>query len=43
MSDKRAAFRLILIGAGPRVAVGLLIIGLLWLGFFWATANPGPL
>ncbi|MEL6335383.1 MAG: hypothetical protein AAFQ88_01930 [Pseudomonadota bacterium] len=36
-------FGLLLLGAGPRLAVALLILGLLWAGFFWATTSPGAL
>lgn len=35
--------RLLLVGAGPRLAVAVLIVLLLWAGFFWATATPGGL
>ncbi len=43
MSDPKMALRLILTGAGPRLAIGAVIVALLWLGFFWATATPGAL
>ncbi len=33
--------RLLLVGAGPRLAIAIAIIVVLWLGFFWATGNPG--
>lgn len=33
--------RLLLIGAGPRLAAALLVVALLWLGFLWATTTPG--
>lgn len=36
-----AAMRLLLVGAGPRLAVACLIVAGLWLGFFWATTVPG--
>ncbi len=42
MSD-RFGLRLLLVGAAPRVGIALLVVGLLWAGFFWATATPGAL
>ncbi len=33
--------RLLMMGAAPRLAISLLIIALLWAGFFWATAPAG--
>lgn len=35
--------RLLLVGAGPRLAVAAVIVATLWLGFLWATTNPGAL
>lgn len=35
--------RLLLLGAGPRLAVAALVVVLLWAGFFWATSTPGAL
>ncbi len=35
--------RLLLLGSGPRLAVAALVVALLWLGYFWATATPGGL
>ena len=32
------ALKLITAGAVPRIAVALLVVGLLWAGYFWATA-----
>ena len=43
MSEGRTAKRLLLIGAGPRVAGAMVIIVFLWLGYLWATATPGSL
>ena len=36
-------FRLLLIGAVPRLAGAALIVAALWAGFFWATSTPGGL
>jgi len=33
--------RLLLLGAGPRLAGAAAVVALLWLGFFWATSTPG--
>lgn len=41
MSARPSIPRLLLAGAGPRLAVAVLVAGLLWAGFFWATATPG--
>ena len=35
--------RLLLIGAGPRMAGVAVVITLLWAAFFWATSTPGSL
>ncbi len=35
--------RLLLLGAGPRLAGAALIVAALWAGFFWATSTPGAL
>ncbi|MEL7254515.1 MAG: hypothetical protein AAFZ04_10670 [Pseudomonadota bacterium] len=43
MTPQKAPFRLLLIGAGPRLLMAAAIVALLWLGFFWATATPGAL
>ena len=43
MSVNDTAKRLILVGAMPRLGVAALIVGMLWAGFFWATATPGGL
>ena len=32
--------RLIAMGAGSRLGVALIVVVLLWLGFYWATATP---
>ena len=41
--NTRPAFRLLLAGAGARLALAALIILALWVGFFWATGRPGAL
>ena len=38
-----SSLRLLLIGAGPRLAGAALIVAALWAGFLWATATPGGL
>lgn len=38
-----SSLRLLLIGAGPRLAGAALIVAVLWAGFFWATSTPGGL
>lgn len=43
MIPKRSAVGLLLVGAGPRLLAAAVIVGLLWAGFFWATASPGAL
>lgn len=34
-------FRLLMLGAGPRLGIAAGLILVLWLGFFWATAPVG--
>jgi hypothetical protein len=41
MSALRPALRLLLLGAGRRLAGAAVIVALLWLGFVWATSSPG--
>jgi len=41
--DRPAMLRLLLIGAGARLAGAALVVAGLWAGFFWATATPGGL
>ena len=41
MKAHRAMVRLLLLGAGPRLAGATLIVAALWAGFFWATSTPG--
>ena len=41
MTSWRPALRLLLLGAGPRLAGAAVIVALLWLGFVWATSSPG--
>ncbi|MGI9504476.1 MAG: hypothetical protein ACR2RE_15630 [Geminicoccaceae bacterium] len=43
MTAHRAMVRLLLLGAGPRLAGAALIVAVLWAGFFWATSTPGAL
>ncbi len=43
MKADRAMVRLLLLGAGPRLAGAALIVAALWAGFFWATSTPGAL
>lgn len=38
-----SSIRLLLLGAGPRLAGAALVIAALWAGFFWAIATPGAL
>ena len=41
MTAWRPALRLLLLGAGARLAGAAAIVALLWLGFVWATSSPG--
>ena len=41
MTSWRPTLRLLLLGAGPRLAGAAIIVALLWLGFVWATSTPG--
>ena len=43
MKTHRSMVRLLLLGAGPRLAGAALIAALLWAGFVWATSTPGSL
>ena len=43
MTAHRAMVRLLLLGAGPRLAGAAVIVAALWAGFFWATSTPGAL
>ncbi len=43
MTRDRGMLRLLLVGAGPRIAGAALVVALIWAGFFWATSSPGPL
>lgn len=43
MIARRARIRLLLLGAGPRLAGAAVIATALWAGFFWATSTPGAL
>ena len=43
MKAHRSMVRLLLLGAGPRLAGAMLIVAALWAGFFWATSTPGAL
>ncbi|WP_305971802.1 MULTISPECIES: hypothetical protein [unclassified Mameliella] len=42
MIDQWPILRLLLLGAGPRLGCAALVLALLWAGYFWATATPGP-
>lgn len=37
MTLRLTMLRLLLLGAGPRLAASALIAAVLWAGFFWAT------
>ncbi len=41
MIGRRPALRLLLSGAGLRLAGATVIVAVLWAGFFWATSTPG--
>jgi hypothetical protein len=41
MSARGTIARLLLTGAGPRLAGAAVIVLLLWAGFFWAITPPG--
>ena len=41
MKRENVSLRLLLIGAGPRLAVACLVVAVLWLGFLWATTKFG--
>ena len=41
MKLPKSEIRLLLLGAGPRLAGAALIVALLWLGYFWATSSMG--
>ncbi|MEM7194326.1 MAG: hypothetical protein AAF402_05195 [Pseudomonadota bacterium] len=43
MKNRKMTLRLLLIGAGPRLAGVIVLAALLWAGFFWATTSPGAL
>ena len=43
MLNRQSAVRLLLLGAAPRLVGAVLIVALLWAGFFWATATPGAI
>ena len=43
MSGGGPMLRLLLLGAGLRLAAAALIVAVLWAGFFWATGTPGAL
>ncbi|MCR9086868.1 MAG: hypothetical protein NXH97_09010 [Rhodobacteraceae bacterium] len=36
----RDLLRLLLLGAGPRLAGAAIVVALLWSAFFWATSTP---
>ena len=41
MTSWRPTLRLLLLGAGPRLAGAAAVVALLLLGFVWATSSPG--
>ena len=41
MIEREQSWRLLLVGAAPRLLVAAGIIAILWLGFFWAITPPG--
>lgn len=41
MRSLNATYHLLLVGAGPRLALASVLIILLWLGSTWATASLG--
>ena len=43
MRVRKTEIRLLLLGAGPRLAGAALIVAVLWAGFVWATSSPGGL
>ncbi len=43
MIERWTMLRLLLVGAGARLAGAALIVAALWAGFFWATSTPGAL
>ncbi len=43
MNGRHQMLRLLLLGAGPRLAGAALIVAALWAGFLWATSKPGAL
>lgn len=43
ISWQNAQLRLLVLGVAPRLAVAALLVAMIWLGFFWATATPGAL
>lgn len=43
MTPHQNGIRLLLVGAGLRLALAVAIIVALWLGFLWATWSPGAL
>ncbi len=43
MKSNGSMLRLLLLGAGPRLAGAALVVALLWAAFLWATATPGAL
>jgi hypothetical protein len=41
MTGMRPMVRMLVLGAGLRLAGAALVVALLWAGFFWATSTPG--
>jgi hypothetical protein len=43
MKHKNGPMALLLLGAGTRLAVALIVVAILWLGYFWVTSGQGAL
>ena len=39
MTEQQPMLRLLFLGVGPRLVAAAVVVALLWLGFFWATAG----
>ncbi|MEM1303069.1 MAG: hypothetical protein AAGH17_10820 [Pseudomonadota bacterium] len=42
MNDGRGGLGLLLVGAGTRLGIALVLVACIWAGFFWATGLPFP-
>ncbi|MGK7907014.1 MAG: hypothetical protein AB4040_07255 [Synechococcus sp.] len=38
---RKQSLRLLMLGAGHRLAAASLVVAALWAGFYWATSMPG--